>query len=62
MWYCTGASSDIQSATNLATAMVKHYGLSEKVGFIHVDDKAAGALKQTVDAEINTLLADSYNR
>lgn len=42
--------------------MVKHYGLSEKVGFIHVDDKAAGALKQTVDAEINTLLADSYNR
>eukprot|EP00598_Pedospumella_elongata_P002186 CAMPEP_0184967526 /NCGR_PEP_ID=MMETSP1098-20130426/877_1 /TAXON_ID=89044 /ORGANISM="Spumella elongata, Strain CCAP 955/1" /LENGTH=764 /DNA_ID=CAMNT_0027489003 /DNA_START=126 /DNA_END=2420 /DNA_ORIENTATION=+ len=58
----SGATSDIQSATRLATAMVRQYGLSEKVGFIHVDEKCSGTMKQTVDEEINTLLSESYNR
>ena len=42
--------------------MVRQYGLSEKVGFIHVDEKCSGTMKQTVDEEINTLLSESYNR
>ena len=31
----TGASQDIKQATNIAKAMITHYGMSEKVGLIH---------------------------
>lgn len=37
----TGASSDIQQATNIAKAMIRKYGMSDKLGFVeygHLDE------------------------
>jgi len=33
---CTGAAADFQVATGTATAMVKRFGMSEKVRFIYL--------------------------
>eukprot|EP01042_Synura_sphagnicola_P003584 gene3584-4456_t len=60
----SGASSDIQQATRLARAMVKNYGLSEKIGVLFVDDKEkySGNTQELVDQEVQKLLNDSYER
>ena len=71
----TGASNDIQRATDLATNMVKKWGLSSVVGpraFIEEEggylgqgstDKAvAPSTAETIDREIKTLLDDNYQR
>jgi ATP-dependent Zn protease len=65
-----GASSDFQTATRIATAMVKRFGMSEKVGmrcfdesdgadtgvsFVKVND-ISPALQEQVDMEIKRLL------
>jgi len=31
---CTGANKDFQQATAIASAMVKHFGMSEKVSYV----------------------------
>lgn len=59
----SGASSDLMQATRLARAMVTQYGLSEKVGVIHVDSSSkSGETQKIVDEEIRTLVTDSYAR
>lgn len=60
----SGASSDIQQATNIARAMVTKWGMSEKVGFLTINDKDAvsGTSRTLIDAEIQRLLAESYAR
>jgi len=71
----TGASSDFQAATTIATAMVKRWGMSEKVGVrvFHDEDVDTGLsfLKlnevgplttDVVDTEIRRLLQESYER
>lgn len=71
----TGAHSDFSTATAIATAMVKQYGMSEKVGVrvFHEDDVDMGvsmvklnevgpATSELVDNEIKRLLQESYNR
>eukprot|EP00794_Sanderia_malayensis_P003335 gene3335-3824_t len=54
----TGASSDMESATKIATAMVMKYGMSEQVGTIMIDDvnKLSPTLRALVESEISTLL------
>ena len=67
--YLLGASSDFQSATAIATAMVRRLGMSEKVGFRVFDDDAVDsglsmlkinevgpATTELVDQEIKRLL------
>ncbi|KAK7092223.1 ATP-dependent zinc metalloprotease YME1L-like [Littorina saxatilis] len=72
----TGASSDFQSATRIATAMVKSFGMSEKVGMRTFDNgdgvdsglsmvrvnEVSPAIQEQVDMEIKRLLQESYDR
>lgn len=72
----TGASSDFQTATRIASAMVKRFGMSEKVGMRSFDDGDAidsglsmvkvndisPAVQEQVDMEIKRLLQESYDR
>ncbi|XP_076062132.1 ATP-dependent zinc metalloprotease YME1L [Oratosquilla oratoria] len=68
----TGASSDLKQATNIATTMVKDYGMSDKVGLRTFEDTSGQLLgssdvlghttKEAIDAEINKLLSESYQR
>jgi len=61
-----GASSDLQSASNVSEYMVKKLGMSEKVGLrIYNDrdnDHQSSTSKEMIDAEINLLLNESYKR
>ena len=61
----TGALSDLQQATRLATYMVGEVGLSSLVGPVHVDSMSKGGRRATealVDKEVVTLLRDSHAR
>lgn len=60
----SGASSDIQQATNLAKAMVTRYGFSSKVGVVFIDEKAkhSGETQSFIDDEVRELLTNSYAR
>jgi ATP-dependent metalloprotease len=60
----TGAASDFQQATAIARAMVTQYGMSEKLGPLSIDDIEAvsPSVRDIVDAEVNALLAASYQR
>ncbi len=70
----TGASNDIEKATEIARAMVTQYGMSEKFGLIgletveskYLDGKAAmhcgDATAAEVDQEVMRLLKESYER
>ncbi|CAA2965498.1 ATP-dependent zinc metalloprotease FTSH 4, mitochondrial [Olea europaea subsp. europaea] len=52
----SGASSDLQQATNLARAMVTKYGMGKQVGFVthDYDDNA----RDTYRSQINTILTE----
>jgi len=54
--FTSGASGDLQSATNTATAMVAHYGMSN-VGYALRDPKST-----EVVAEVERLLRDAHER
>ncbi len=70
----TGASNDIEKATEIARAMVTQYGMSEKFGLIgletveskYLDGKASmhcgDATAAEVDQEVMRLLKESYER
>jgi len=61
----SGASSDIQAATNLAKAMVTQWGMSENVGVVFVDKKDAAVSPEQralIDREVQALLTASYAR
>ena len=61
----TGALSDLQQATRLATYMVGEVGLSSLVGPVHVDSMSKGGRRNTealVDKEVVQLLRDSHAR
>merc|ERR1712150_283604 len=61
-----GASSDLQSASNVSEYMVKKLGMSEKVGLRIYNDKdidyQSSTSKEMIDGEINNLLDESYKR
>ncbi|KAK3737566.1 hypothetical protein RRG08_062193 [Elysia crispata] len=59
----TGASSDLQQATRVATAMVMVNGMSEKVGLRSFsDNEISSAQREVIDLEIRRLLQESYER
>jgi len=63
-----GASSDMNNATSISTAMVQQLGMSDKVGLrvFSAEDLANGQCsdntKGTIDEEVNLLLNESYKR
>lgn len=68
----TGASNDIEKATNIARSMVTQYGMSKKFGLIGLESvesryldgrtvmNCADATSAEVDAEVMKILKDSY--
>ena len=57
----TGPSSDLKHATEIAEAMVYEFGMSEEIGFVHIDrrrsltgdlaDRCHAAVRRTIDAQ-----------
>ncbi len=63
----TGASSDFQSATQIATQMIKMYGMNEKIGIRVFDsgrekEELSPQTQELLDQEIKKTLQDSYER
>lgn len=74
---CTGASNDIERATNIARNMITKYGMSEKLGPIsygkdndevflgrdynHMRDYSE-AVSAAIDAEVNEIITNAYKR
>ncbi|HEY2807055.1 MAG TPA: ATP-dependent zinc metalloprotease FtsH [Gemmatimonadales bacterium] len=73
----TGASGDIEQATNIARRMVTQFGMSDKIGMIAVGDQeqeiflgrelahrreVSERMAETVDAEVKQLIDDAYNK
>ena len=71
----TGASSDLQSVTNTARAMVTRYGMSEKLGPVTYGEKEeliflgrelsdqrnySDETAEEIDAEVKELISDAY--
>lgn len=56
----TGASNDIQKATEILTAMIKQFGMHEKAGMINYDILLGNDGK--LDDELRTLLRDEMKR
>jgi ATP-dependent Zn protease len=58
----TGASSDLQKATTLATAMVTKFGLYPEVGQVFYKDveKLSEDEKQLIDRTVKKILQNSY--
>ncbi|KAL7164575.1 hypothetical protein ACSBR2_040470 [Camellia fascicularis] len=62
----SGASSDLQQATNLARAMVTKYGMSKQVGVVthNYDDKGKSMSTETrllIEKEVKEFLERAYN-
>lgn len=67
----SGAASDLQRATTIAVAMVKEWGMSEKVGlrthneasksFITVNEISPNS-QELIDSEVKRLMQESYER
>ncbi|KAF7792984.1 hypothetical protein EIP86_004089 [Pleurotus ostreatoroseus] len=59
----SGCSSDLRQATDAATAMVKRWGMSKKIGPVYYSDRGTSAQKQAeLDAEIHRMLVESESR
>lgn len=54
----TGAASDIEQATDIATKMVTEWGMSEKIGMIKIKDNNEN--NELIVNEIKKLIDDSY--
>lgn len=73
----TGASGDIQQATQIARAMVCHYGMSDKLGMVQYGDNNeyvflgremirskdySERIAEEIDAEVKRIIDDGYKR
>ncbi|KGN49878.1 ATP-dependent zinc metalloprotease FTSH 11, chloroplastic/mitochondrial [Cucumis sativus] len=58
----TGASSDLNTATELAQYMVSSCGMSDAIGPVHIKERPSSELQSRIDAEVVKLLRDAYNR
>jgi len=60
----TGATSDMQSATNLARRMVMQFGFSAKNGLLYEDDvrRLGPETRELIDSEVRKLLDEAYAR
>ncbi|CAN1158416.1 ATP-dependent zinc metalloprotease FTSH 11, chloroplastic/mitochondrial [Linum perenne] len=58
----TGASSDLNSATELAHYMVSSCGMSDEIGPVHVKERPSSEMQSRIDAEVVKLLREAYDR
>lgn len=58
----TGASSDLDKATELAQYMVSSCGMSDTIGPIHLKERPGTEMQSRIDAEVVKLLRDAYDR
>eukprot|EP01024_Parvocaulis_polyphysoides_P050502 TRINITY_DN4917_c0_g1_i1.p2 TRINITY_DN4917_c0_g1~~TRINITY_DN4917_c0_g1_i1.p2 ORF type:complete len:192 (+),score=22.72 TRINITY_DN4917_c0_g1_i1:265-840(+) len=62
----TGASSDLQMATRIATAMVTRYGFSSKLGKMAVNyegpDSVSANTRAMIEEEVKEILNSAYER
>lgn len=61
----SGAVSDIEQASKLATNMVTRFGFSDKVGVMYVEEdkrKISAETQKFIDAEVQAMLTESYMR
>ena len=70
----TGASNDIEKATELARSMVTQYGMSERFGLMALESvqdryldgrpvrKCSSATETQIDEEVKNMLADAYKK
>lgn len=61
----SGCSSDLQSATSMARAMVTSYGMSDKIGPVQLSEKWeswSGKIRDMADQETRDYLVESENR
>ncbi|KAL3630680.1 ATP-dependent zinc metalloprotease FTSH 11, chloroplastic/mitochondrial [Castilleja foliolosa] len=58
----TGASSDLNTATELAQYMVSSCGMSDAIGPVHIKERPGSEMQSRIDAEVVKLLRDAYNR
>lgn len=65
----SGAMSDIKHATELASAMVKEWGMSESIGLVlrasdnqYGVDNTSEDTKKVVDSEVKRFVTDAYNK
>ncbi|KAL8217869.1 hypothetical protein R6Q57_021242 [Mikania cordata] len=58
----TGASTDLQSATEIAQYMVSSYGMSDAIGPVHLKERPGSEMQTRIDAEVVKLLKDAYDR
>ena len=63
----SGASSDIQQATNMARAMVTKYGFSDEIGIVAYGGEtgqqdASGKTRNQIDEEVKRLTTAAYER
>ncbi|KAJ8486695.1 hypothetical protein OPV22_019180 [Ensete ventricosum] len=58
----SGASSDLQTATELAHYMVSTCGMSDAIGPVSVKERPGSELQSRIDAEVLKLLREAYDR
>ncbi|WCJ36803.1 ATP-dependent zinc metalloprotease FtsH [Euphorbia peplus] len=58
----TGASSDLQTATELAHYMVSSCGMSDAIGPVHIKERPSSDMQSRIDAEVVKLLREAYDR
>nr|XP_010913815.2 ATP-dependent zinc metalloprotease FTSH 9, chloroplastic/mitochondrial [Elaeis guineensis] len=58
----TGASSDLQTATELAQYMVSTCGMSNAIGPVYVKERPGSEMQSRLDAEVVKLLREAYDR
>ncbi|XP_076956885.1 ATP-dependent zinc metalloprotease FTSH 11, chloroplastic/mitochondrial-like [Bidens hawaiensis] len=58
----TGASSDLQSATEIAQYMVSSYGMSDAIGPVYLKERPGSEMQTRIDAEVVKLLKEAYAR
>ncbi|GAB4858419.1 ATP-dependent zinc metalloprotease FTSH 11, chloroplastic/mitochondrial [Ancistrocladus abbreviatus] len=58
----TGASGDLNTATELARYMVTTCGMSDTIGPVHIKEWPASEMQSRVDAEVRRLLGEAYDR
>lgn len=63
----TGASNDLERASQIARAMIVHYGMGDKTGVLSVPnreswDSLSDETKRQIDQEVKEILSASYQR
>ncbi|XP_062027746.1 ATP-dependent zinc metalloprotease FTSH 11, chloroplastic/mitochondrial [Rosa rugosa] len=58
----TGASSDLNTATELAHYMVSSCGMSDTIGPVHVKERPSSEMQSRIDAEVVKMLREAYDR